>query len=165
MLAFPCRRWEDMTLKIGWMVGSVCFLGLFCFGIWQSLLLPFGDRIGPGPGFFPFWLSLLGGTLALVLIVEVWRMPADGPAERLTPDATAIRGMLAVIVLLSASALLLNTLGFRLTALGFTALLLPALGARSLIAIPVFSLVASFGVFHAFYYWLKVPLPIGMFGI
>jgi putative tricarboxylic transport membrane protein len=28
-----------------------------------------------------------------------------------------------------------------------------------------FVLAASFGVFHVFYYWLKVPLPIGTFGI
>lgn len=154
-----------MRLKRGWLAGSVCFLGLFCFGIWQSLLLPFGDRIGPGPGFFPFWLSLLGAILAVLLIVEVSRMPADGPEDALTPDMPAIRGMLAVVVLLAAAALFLNTLGFRLTSLAFAALLLPALGARSLIAIPVFALLVSFGVFHVFYYWLKVPLPIGIFGI
>jgi hypothetical protein len=29
----------------------------------------------------------------------------------------------------------------------------------------VFAVAGSFGVFHAFYYWLKVPLPIGIFGI
>jgi putative tricarboxylic transport membrane protein len=152
-------------LKFGWMVGSVCFLALFCFAIWQSLLLPFGDRIGPGPGFFPFWLGLLGAVLSVALIVEVSRLPPDDPKDKLTPDMSAIGRILAVLVLLTAAALVFNTLGFRLTALGFTLLLLPALGARSLIAIPVVSLMASFGVFHTFYYWLKVPLPIGMFGI
>ena len=152
-------------MKFGWLVGSVCFLALFCFGMWQSLLLPFGDRIGPGPGFFPFWLSLLGGVLSVVLIVEVWRQPDDAPEDKLTPPASAIRQILAVLILLAAAALLMNTLGFRLTALAFTALLLPALGARSKIAIPVFAVLSSFGVFHTFYYWLKVPLPIGMFGI
>lgn len=152
-------------MKFGWMVGSGCFLALFCFAIWQSLLIPFGDRLGPGPGFFPFWLGLLGAVLSAALIFEVSRLPADDPKDKLTPDISAIGRILAVLVLLTAAALFLDTLGFRLTALGFTLLLLPALGARSLIAIPIVSAVASFGVFHTFYYWLKVPLPIGMFGI
>ena len=152
-------------MKFGWMAGSICFLALFCFAIWQSLLLPFGDRIGPGPGFFPFWLGLLGAVLSVVLVVEVARQPADLPEDKLMPDRQAIRGILAVVILMAAAALLMNIIGFRLTALGFTAVLLPALGARSVIAIPLVSLAASFGVFHTFYYWLKVPLPIGMFGI
>ena len=39
------------------------------------------------------------------------------------------------------------------------------LGARSPIAIALTALAGSFGVFHAFYHWLKVPLPIGAFGV
>ena len=31
---------------------------VFCvFAMWQSLLLSLTDRLGPGPGFFPFWLG------------------------------------------------------------------------------------------------------------
>jgi putative tricarboxylic transport membrane protein len=29
----------------------------------------------------------------------------------------------------------------------------------------VTALALSFGVFHVFYYWLKVPLPVGAFGL
>ena len=154
-----------MTLRFGWLVGSFCFLALFCFGVWQSFLLPFGDKLGPGPGFFPFWLGLLGAVLSVLLIFEVWRQPADKPEDRLTPDVPAIRRILATVILLIAATVFLDTLGFRLTALVFMAVLLPAIGARSLIAIPIFSLLGSFGVFHVFYQWLKVPLPIGIFGI
>ena len=39
------------------------------------------------------------------------------------------------------------------------------LGARSPIAILLTALAGSFGVFHVFYHWLKVPLPIGEFGL
>ena len=81
------------------------------------------------------------------------------------PDVPAIRRILATVILLIAATVFLDILGFRLTALVFMAVLLPAIGARSLIAIPVFSLLGSFGVFHIFYQWLKVPLPIGIFGI
>jgi hypothetical protein len=40
-----------------------------------------------------------------------------------------------------------------------------ALGIRNWIVIPIVALAGSFGVFHVFYYWLKLPLPIGIFGI
>ena len=29
----------------------------------------------------------------------------------------------------------------------------------------LFALAGSFGVFHVFYHWLKVPLPMGVLGI
>ena len=153
-------------MKIGWQVGSVCFFALFAFGVWLSLLLPLSDALGPGPGFFPLWLGLIGGVLSVTLFVQVTRQPAGAPGEeRLTPDRPAIQRILAVLVLLAAAALVLDPLGFRLTSFFFTALLLPALGVRSLPIIAVFAAASGFGVFHVFYYWLKVPLPIGVFGI
>jgi len=155
-----------MVLRLGWQVGSLCFFALFTFGIGLALRLPMGDELGPGPGFFPLWLGLIGAALAITLFVEVWRQPADGPDEEaLTPDRPAVKRILAVLILLAASALLLDPLGFRLTALLFAALLLLALGVRSLLIVAVFAAGAGFGVFHVFYYWLKVPLPIGVFGI
>jgi len=47
----------------------------------------------------------------------------------------------------------------------FVAGVLLILGARSAIAIVLTALAGSFGVFHVFYHWLKVPLPIGAFGV
>ena len=47
----------------------------------------------------------------------------------------------------------------------FIAGLLFVLGARSPSAIILTAVAGSFGVFHVFLYWLKVPLPIGVLGI
>ncbi|MDX2158853.1 MAG: tripartite tricarboxylate transporter TctB family protein [Hyphomicrobiaceae bacterium] len=152
-------------MKRGWIVASLVLLGLCGLTVWQSALLPQIDDLGPGPGFFPLWLALLGLVLSALLIVETARMPAAPAAETLIPDKAATFRILAVIVMLAASAAVLEPLGWRLTALLLTAILLPALGARSLLVIVPFCLAASFGVFHVFYYWLKVPLPIGTFGI
>lgn len=168
MLAFVANvraAGEGTRLRIGWQIGSACFLALFAFGVWLSLLLPLGDDLGPGPGFFPFWLGLIGIVLSATLFVQTTRQPADAPGDKLTPDRPATLRILGVLVLLAAAALALDTLGFRLTAFLFTGLLLPALGIRSLTVIAIFSATAGFGVFHVFYYWLKVPLPIGVFGI
>ena len=56
-------------------------------------------------------------------------------------------------------------LEFRLAVAAFTAFLLTALGARRWWVIALFALTGSFGVFHVFYHWLKVPLPVGVLGL
>ena len=65
----------------------------------------------------------------------------------------------------STAAVLLAPAGFRVTALLFTAALLVALGVRRPVAIAAFALASSFGLFHVFYHWLNVPLPVGPFGL
>jgi putative tricarboxylic transport membrane protein len=152
-------------VKRGWIVASIVFLALFCVTVWESTSYALLDELGPGPGFFPLTLAALGAALSALLIVETARGPDDPSEATLVPDRDAIFRVLSVIVMLAVGAALLDWLGWRLTALIVTCALLPALGARSPIAIGLFVLAASFGVFHIFYYWLKVPLPIGTFGI
>lgn len=227
-------------MKRGWQVASLCLLVLFAFAMWLDLFgnavlksrpLPYSDPLGPGPGFFPFWLSLIGITLAVLLILEVRRQPDDGeggavyPVTRpgmkttalvlglllcfvlwrfpalpflnpvagdepglvrqlaasgiaaaaalvltiwpnrpgLSEDESAFLRMLAIVGLLALAAACLDPLGFRITALLFSGLLLAALGIRSVPVIVIVMLASSLGVFHVFYHWLKVPLPIGPF--
>ena len=155
-------------MKRGWQLASLGFLALFAFGIWKSTGLALRDALGPGPGFFPLWLGILGAFLAVSLLLEVTRQPAKdvGPsAAELMPDKGALMRIAAVLALLVAAAAAFEPLGFRLTALAFTALLPLLLGARSLLVLVPFALASSFGVFHVFYHWLKVPLPIGLLGI
>ena len=124
------------------------------------------DELGPGPGFFPFWLGLIGTVLSLVLLAQSWRGRSIGEVpEALWPDRAGALRALALVGGLILSALLLSPAGFRATAFVFTAALLVALGVRRPVVIAVFALVSSFGLFHVFYYWLKVPLPVGPFGL
>jgi putative tricarboxylic transport membrane protein len=123
------------------------------------------DALGPGPGFFPFWLGLIGAALSLVLLVQSWRGRAiGGGAEVLWPDRAGGLRAAALLGGVALYALLLEPAGFRLTALIVTAALLVALGVRRPVVIAAFALVASFGLFHVFYHWLKVPLPVGPYG-
>ena len=87
------------------------------------------------------------------------------PTGSILPNRQAALQAGGVLVALIAAAALLEPLGFRLTMLLFIAGLLLALGARSPTAIVLTALAGSFGVFHVFFYWLKVPLPIGALGI
>ena len=120
--------------------------------------------MGPGPGFFPFWLSLIGAALAVAILIQDARS-RDTAAADVLPDRRSALQAGAVLFALTAAGALIEPLGFRLTMLLFIAGLLAALGARSPAAIVLTALAGSFGVFHVFYYWLKVPLPIGALGL
>lgn len=159
-------------MRRGWFAAGVAFLALFAAAGYLASKLPLLDALGPGPGFFPLILAVLGGVLALVLIAQKMREPqaaapsaVDDDPDDLIPDRAAIIRILGVVAVLAAAVFALDPLGYRLTALLFTSMVLLVLGARNVLAISAVSLALSFGVFHAFYYWLKVPLPIGEFGL
>ena len=151
-------------MRRGRLVACVCLLGIFAAALITSLDYSLSDALGPGPGFFPFWLSLVGTALTVAILVETARSHDIG-GESILPSGQAAWQIGGVLVALGAAAALLEPLGFRLTMLLFIAGLLFALGARSLVAVALTALAGSFGVFHVFFYWLKVPLPIGALGL
>ena len=131
----------------------------------ESPRLRYYGSIGPGPGFFPRWLSVL---LAILGAAMFWRatfgapetMPADFYADR--------RGYIriaAVVGALLAIILLIEPLGFRLTMLGFYLFILTALGRQHPLVTGIIALAGSFGVYYIVARWLATPLPIGLFGI
>jgi putative tricarboxylic transport membrane protein len=153
-------------VRRGWQVACICLLGIFIPALITSLGYSLTDALGPGPGFFPFWLSLIGIALTGAMLLQLARDRIFvGGGGNLLPDRQAAFQAGAVLVALTVAAALLEPLGFRLTMLPFIAGLLLVLGARSLVAIALTAVAGSFGVFHVFYYWLKVPLPIGALGI
>jgi putative tricarboxylic transport membrane protein len=157
---------HSKALKLGWQVACLCLLGIFVPALVTSLGYSLTDALGPGPGFFPFWLSLIGAVLSAAIFVQVTLAKTDeGIDISLVPDRQLALQALGVLVALTAAAALFEPLGYRLTMLPFIAGLLLVLGARSPTAISVTALAGSFGVFHVFYHWLKVPLPIGEFGL
>ncbi len=150
-------------MRRGRFVACVCLLGIFAAALVTSLDYSLTDALGPGPGFFPFWLSLIGSALSVALLIQNAR--SRDIAVSILPNRQAALQAGAVLGALVVAAALLEPLGFRLTMLLFIAGLLLVLGARSPSAISLTALAGSFGVFHVFFYWLKVPLPIGVLGL
>ena len=150
-------------MKRGWQAASVAMLVLFAYFAYESLQLSLRDALGPGPGFFPFWLSVIGAVLSLLLLGQLKLGRADLGAETLSFDG--VRSVVLVLIGLIAATAMLNLAGFRLSMLLFNAYVLIALGVRNWIVIAVFAGAGSFGVYHIFYDLLKVPLPEGIFGI
>jgi putative tricarboxylic transport membrane protein len=151
-------------VRRGRLLACVCLLAIFVAALVTSLDYSLTDALGPGPGFFPFWLSLIGAVLTVALLVQSARHPDPTDADILPTRQAALQASALLLALIAAAALF-EPLGFRLTMLAFIAGLLLALGARSPSAIVLTALAGSFGVFHVFYYWLKVPLPIGALGL
>jgi putative tricarboxylic transport membrane protein len=153
-----------MSMQRPYQITGVLFLLLAAFIAWESLELKFYTHLGPGPGFFPFWLALVLGTLAVLMILEAtFRRPDPMPAGFLASRAGYLR-MGAIVLALTATTALMNVLGFRLTMLGVFIFLLYALGRPTLIVTLLVSVAGSFGVFHVFDRWLRVQLPTGFFG-
>jgi putative tricarboxylic transport membrane protein len=152
-------------MKRGWQAATVALLVLFGFFAYESLQLSLRDTLGPGPGFFPFWLSVLGGVLGLMLLIQLKLGRADLGAEALAFERAGVRSVVLVVVGLVAATALLDLAGFRLSMLIFNAYVLVALGVRNWIVVAVFAGAGSFGVYHVFYDLLKVPLPEGILGI
>lgn len=152
-------------MKRPYQIAGLFFILLAAFLVWHSLELEFYTFLGPGPGFFPFWLSITLGLLAaFVFFRATWGKAEPMPAE-FFPDRIGLLRMCAILLAVLVAILLLVPLGFRFTMLAIYLFLLYALGRVNPIVTVFFSLGGSFCVYHVFVEWLKIPLPIGPFGI
>ena len=153
-------------MQRAWRIAAALFAALFALWAQQSWQLSLRDTLGPGPGFFPFCLSLGGLALSIALIV---RPPLFGPAAAgdetpLVPRGNAAYRVAMVVVCLIAATALLDVFGYRLAMAAFCIVLLRAIGTRTWWIILVFAAAASIGVDAVFSDMLKVPLPRGVFG-
>lgn len=140
---------------------------LACLAVYvgaESLELRYYTSLGPGPGFFAFWLALILGVLAVTMIAQATLGRPEPAPDDLIADRGGYLRMGAVVLALLATALLLERLGFRLTMFAVYLFLLQALGQQRLLTSVVIALAGSFGVYLVFVRWLGVALPTGAFG-
>ena len=130
----------------------------------EAVQLTYWTALGPGPGFFPFWLAVLLGVLSLLLCIRSLPALRHGKGEGALPDRDVMAKMAVVIGALGGVVVLLEPLGFRLTMLAMYLVVLYGLGRRDFVLSPLIALAGSFGAFHVFTHWLAVPLPTGIFG-
>jgi putative tricarboxylic transport membrane protein len=146
----------EMPQTRGWQAALACLLVVFGFFAFESLRLSLSDALGPGPGFFPFWLSVAGGFLAVCLLTQLARGRFAFENPSLNFEWRPVALVLAGLIVAGA---LLEVIGFRLAMLALLPYLLAVLGARNWLAIALFSFAGSFGIYHVFSGLLKVPLP------
>lgn len=139
-----------------WQAALCVLLVVFAFFAYESLALSLRDALGPGPGFFPFWLSVVGGLLGVFLLLQVVRGTLQFETPSLKFELRPVALVMGGLIVATAA---LEWLGFRVVALLLLLYLLLALGARNWLAIALVALAGSFGVYHVFSGFLKVPLP------
>ncbi|RJQ48953.1 MAG: tripartite tricarboxylate transporter TctB family protein [Desulfobacteraceae bacterium] len=153
-------------MKRAWLICGIVFFALAAFTLYSSFEYSYKDRLGPGPGFFPFWLSLITGALSMALIIQTARANGGNRGtDRILPKREALLRIAYIIAGLIGVLIFLNFLGFRIVLFLFLLVLPALLGIRTWWLIAILAVAGSFGVFHIFYYWLKLPLPMGVFGI
>lgn len=132
--------------------------------MWASWRLEYYSRLGPGPGFFPVWLSGVLAGLSLIWFYQACREPDEPIREGFIPGYAGMIRIASILAALAFMGLFMETVGFQLTMFAFLFFLLVALGRRSLVLTLFISLAGSFGMYYAFKTWLGVQLPESSIG-
>jgi putative tricarboxylic transport membrane protein len=140
-------------------ISSFLFLGFSAYLVFKSRQMEYYADLGPGPGFFPFWLGLLLAVLSVIWLVQVSTRPDEATEAGFFPG---LRGTARVLSVLAAMALfgwVVDELGFQLTMLFFLGFLLMTLGRQNPLVTATVAVAGSFGVYYIFTNWLSVQLP------
>ena len=154
---------QPTSLRRAHQIAGVVLLAVGLFVIWQALSLRYYTSIGPGPGFFSFWLGVMLSLLSVAMIaIATWKTREPLPQPMFT-DVRGYLGIAAVIGALLCAGLLMRPLGYPLTMLMIMFVMLRVGGGNWLVTI-LGSLIGSFGIYFMFTNWLRVPLPSGILG-
>ena len=146
-------------LTVNRLVGAV----LAAFSIlvmWECRAIPIGSMAEPGPGAVPMLLAL-----ALLLFSALLLISGNPPTRVSAVQWTERRHAIAILGTCLFVALALERLGYRLTIFAALLVLVGLVEKRGWITGAVFAGIFSLGTYYAFTALLRVPLPLGPFGI
>lgn len=135
----------------------------------NSLQLGLMVALGPGPGFFPFYLSIAMGLLALAWMVQSARATRRREGASVTDasehdeevDRPHVYNVIGSLIVLAA---VMNFLGYQLSMFLFLYYHLAIRAKRTWYTSLIIALAGSVGVFHVFNDLLAVQLPYSSFG-
>ena len=150
---------SQRAVRIDQLAGAaIAALGLYV--AWAAREYPFGTLAEPGPGYLPFVLAMIfaafGGLLALRGSVVTERHEvsfADFPHAAL------------LLAVLSAAAFAIERLGYRITVAAMLLFLLAVVERRNPIVACLLAAAMSLGSFYLINNLLRVPLPLGAWGV
>lgn len=142
----------------------------------SSFGLGYWVKLGPGPGFFPFWIGAVMTLSAFIWGFQALRKhqierrvsersannQAEAAPENETPEPK--RSIWIVVLSLLILAGLLEILGYQLAMFAFLILHLKVLGKRRWVSSLIIAAVGSVGIFILFTQVLQVPLPTSSIG-
>jgi len=140
-------------------IAALCFLAFSSYLMWDSWNnMEYYTPLGPGAGFFPFWLGALLGGLGIIWLVQVSRSGHREEGPSLPPRGGIVR-ILSIVVSVAVVSAVLDLLGFQVTMFLFLLFMLLILGRQTIWTTLIIALVCSVGVYHLFGRYLDVQLP------
>ena len=149
------------TMKRPYQITALILFILAALISYESLQLKYYTRLGPGPGFFPFWLSLCLAVLSFVMFYQATFKKSGPRPEDFIDSRLGYLRALGICVAWIWAAAMLERLGFRLAMLVFFPFLLLTLGRVKWYMVVLIALLGSIVSFYVFSIQLGAPLPVG----
>ena len=143
---------------------SLAFLALSVYVMIGAFDLDYYTPIGPGPGFFPFWLAAILAVLTVAWLAQVCLRICEPLPQGFFPDRSGVLRILSILGALIIFVVLGDYLGFRITMLGFLLFLIFSLGRHSMILVIAVAFAGSFGSYYIFHDLMGVHLPLATIG-
>jgi len=148
-------QWSGLALLI--LAGFIC---------WGSVFLPYGNIHNPGPGFFPLWLGIILGAMAMGLVLRTtWQNEGAKARRDILTEKVRWGKVLFVLLALVLYGSLMNSLGYLIVTFLLMAFLLRYIEPHPWKSVIGWSLVGSVGSYVIFELWMKLRLPQGFLGI
>jgi hypothetical protein len=136
------------------------------FITWGSLSLPYGNIHNPGPGFFPLWLGMILGAIAVGLILKSTRQKEDAKLlQDILSEKVRWEKVFLVLIALILYGSLMNYFGFLIVTFLLLAFLLYFIEPHPWKTVVGWTLIGAFGAYLIFEVWMKLRLPKGFLGI
>lgn len=133
---------------------------------WGAISLPYGNIHNPGPGFFPLWLGIILGAMALGLILKSARQREGSKTlQDILVEKVRWEKVLLVLIALVLYAALMNILGFLIVTVLLMFFLLYFIEPHPWKTVVGWTLVGAVGSYMVFEVWMKLRLPKGFLGI
>jgi putative tricarboxylic transport membrane protein len=150
----------ELISSLAWMsTGLIFLIGSTAFGL--------GELSEPGPGFFPFLMSISLIFFSLIHFFGSLKKDEASPLplnQKFWPQMKYLIRILLIIFLVFVYILAMNPLGFVLTTFLFMFVLLKYIEPRRLRAVFLIAGLTTGLAYAVFDLWLRVNLPKGFLG-
>lgn len=147
-------------MRIVYLAIGLAFLALSVFVMGGAFDLDYYTPLGPGPGFFPFWLAAMLALITVGWLIQIYLKPSEPLPEGFFPSKRASLRLVSVLGALVLFVVFGEYLGFRIAMLGFILFLLWVLGHRSALVVIGVAVAGSFGSYYLFHDLMGVYLPV-----
>jgi len=144
-------------IELAW---AVCIIAGAVFVLYATSGLVYWQRRVPGPGFVPYWVSLLTIALAAIMLLAAVLRKTDKPAG--FPEPRSLLRIGLVYAGLWAVVALAPVIGFVPVAVAFMLVTMLVLWRRPLLPTLLTTAVIALMVEFMFIRWLGVRLPRGL---